>query len=470
MLNLVDLYQYLLCKPFTTRFHLASLKSGSLKYIRWSLHPALLQMAPPTHINTSCGGTATRSPYLFSLTALYFLHCDSSAVPSGRFLSWHEKSWDETWGAGFKKTWRISVPAYRTMPEVAERSPVPAAEGNIPLDTDSVKVEETEESSRRRWRTDEFDMTKTILHAGGSGLHGGEFPRFGATAQVSLAAESCSGITVDQLTTDFFYSKYFNHSRLKEIGTEGTDTMRIGDADSELDKALERCVRSMRRGERCRLDLRVAFDVARNGRKRRQEDKQQEEAAIQKVELICLITLVNFLNAEPVSKWHPETKVDKAKEISASAVRLFKMGRVLDSFHKFHLALKLLTFVLEKDRQKTDADDVTVDPSLVSQARDMTSTCYSNLAACHFQWGNHEHVVKLAGRVLATQSDNVKMLYRRGVAYLAMKDFEEAQKDLTKAHRLDPTNKAINDKLGQLRIAEKKHQERLAAGLKKMFE
>ena len=37
------------------------------------------------------------------------------------------------------------------------------------------------------------------------------------------------------------------------------------------------------------------------------------------------------------------------------------------------------------------------------------------------------------------------------------------------AHRLDPTNKAINEKLGQLRVREKRHVEELSKGMKKMF-
>ncbi len=38
-----------------------------------------------------------------------------------------------------------------------------------------------------------------------------------------------------------------------------------------------------------------------------------------------------------------------------------------------------------------------------------------------------------------------------------------------KAHRLDPSNKAINDKMGALRVQEMKHLEQLAGGMKKMF-
>ena len=71
--------------------------------------------------------------------------------------------------------------------------------------------------------------------------------------------------------------------------------------------------------------------------------------------------------------------------------------------------------------------------------------------------------------MLERQPDNVKLLYRRGVAHLEKNEFRESKADLVEAHRLDPTNKAINEKLGLLRIKEKRHLEELSKGMKKMF-
>ena len=85
------------------------------------------------------------------------------------------------------------------------------------------------------------------------------------------------------------------------------------------------------------------------------------------------------------------------------------------------------------------------------------------------QWGNYTYVIELASRVLERQPDNVKLLYRRGVSYLEKSEYGESKVDLVEAHRLDPTNKAINEKLGQLRVREKRHLEELSKGMKKMF-
>ncbi len=139
------------------------------------------------------------------------------------------------------------------------------------------------------------------------------------------------------------------------------------------------------------------------------------------------------------------------KESNSAAVRLFKLRRTADAFHKFHLTLTLLTFILEEHESAKKKGDLTsqvgdssttftyfshilsllpwqVSEDIVTQAKEMSLTCLSNMAACHFQWANHPQVAKLASRVLEKQPANVKLLYRRGVAHLEMRDFEAARK------------------------------------------
>ena len=136
-------------------------------------------------------------------------------------------------------------------------------------------------------------------------------------------------------------------------------------------------------------------------------------------------------------------------------VELISSG-ILDSL----ATLKLVTFYL---------DEAAKDDKSREEAEKLRLTLLSNLAACQFQWNNHDHVIKLASKVLPAQRENVKLLYRRGVSYLERGEFSEAKNDLGEAHRLDPKNKAINEKLGHLRVREKKHKEQLANGMRKMF-
>ena len=325
-------------------------------------------------------------------------------------------------------------------------------EGNISVLDDDHKEDSAEsECSRRVWESSDFTVTKIITLEGDRRQ---DRPRFGATGQVVISGLSCSGgIGIEELTDDFFYSKYFNKNHSGEV--------QIGNADSEVDKTLERCIRSMYPGEKCEAAMRVRFDLAKNLKSLSAEPSKPELW----IEIECKLFLESLLNAQPIFKWYPETKFEKAKEANSAAVRLFKTQRFLDSFHKFHLALTLLTYVVEEEKAKKEEKDA----EILAVAQEMRLTCFSNLAACQFQWGNFTLVVDLATKVLEDQPDNVKLLYRRGVSHLEMKDFEAAKADLVEAHRLDPSNKAINEKMGQLRVLEKKHSDQLAQGMKKMF-
>ncbi len=341
--------------------------------------------------------------------------------------------------------------------------------GNISISSASSASNRLEGPQRTHWVGQRSRMREGDARA--------DKPRFGATCQVVVSALRClqdSQVTQEQLTGDFFYSKYLNRNHSGEV--------QVGNADTEVDKALELCVRTMRPGETARVVLGAQIDLWRNGRRGEEDEK------VVLAELECEVTLESVLNAQSIHKWYPETKFDKAQEANAAAIRLFKLKRTVDAFHKFHLALTLLTFVLQEDeearrnREKETSSTSSTSPGVSSrssarpvpeeimrQAKEMALTCQSNLAACHFQWGNHAFVARLATKVLEKQPANVKMLYRRGVAYLEMKDFDASRRDLVEAHRLDSSNKAINDKMGVLRLQEKKQREQLAGGMKKMF-
>jgi len=281
-------------------------------------------------------------------------------------------------------------------------------------------------------------------------------PLFGASCQVTLDAVRCQqGISKEELTSDFFFSKYFNVQHSGEV--------QIGNADSSLDAALELAICSMHPGERCSARLEVAQRMVKNGR-HGEEDRRMA--------VTCEIALDSVLNAPPMSKWYSEALLDKAKEVSAAAVRLFQVKRTADAFQKFGLTLTLLTFAADVDRRGTKDD---VQSEAQKAALELRTMCYSNLTACHFQWGNYAQVARLATlaledeQSLPTVANSVKLLYRRGVARLKMKDFVEARKDLVEAHRLDPANSAISQQIGQLRIAEKKQNDQMAKGLQSMF-
>ena len=95
--------------------------------------------------------------------------------------------------------------------------------------------------------------------------------------------------------------------------------------------------------------------------------------------------------------------------------------------------------------------------------------CYNNIAACHFQWRHFSWVVELSDLVLNNDPDLVKTLYRRGVSHMELQQYDLAEMDLVRAHKLDPSNRAVNEKLGQVKQRQKAHDTKLAKQMSKMF-
>merc|ERR1719219_2398306 len=111
----------------------------------------------------------------------------------------------------------------------------------------------------------------------------------------------------------------------------------------------------------------------------------------------------------------------------------------------------------------------TLEPPSLAEAWKLRTACCNNLAACHFQWGNHASVVQLSTVVLQADSNQVKALYRRGVSYLELKEFDFAVRDLVAAHKVEPSNRAVNEALGQVKQRKKKEQALMHAKMSKMF-
>lgn len=68
----------------------------------------------------------------------------------------------------------------------------------------------------------------------------------------------------------------------------------------------------------------------------------------------------------------------------------------------------------------------------------------SNLTLCYLKEGDNENVIKYANKLLQMNPDNVKILFRRGMAYTNMMEFEKAKDDLVRANKLEPQDKQVN--------------------------
>lgn len=212
-----------------------------------------------------------------------------------------------------------------------------------------------------------------------------------------------------------------------ELRTEILDsdekTIIIGDANSEIDRKIERGIQMMMIEEQSLFTIRVSA-----------LSKDSDDIVVR-----FSITLKSFKPFKHIWEWIPEEKYEIALKYKESGVSLYKESRYVDAFHKFSKACKIL-ITLEP------IADLELNKSLENNINTLRLILYNNLAGCHLARENWEYVIELCNKILAKDENNVKALYRRGVAFGKLGNIEKAVPDLKKVITLEPNNTAAKEK------------------------
>ncbi|XP_066146771.1 tetratricopeptide repeat protein 9C-like [Euwallacea fornicatus] len=171
------------------------------------------------------------------------------------------------------------------------------------------------------------------------------------------------------------------------------------------------------------------------------------------LEQICaVIELVDLKFNGYIYEWDAKKRYDLAERHNNHGSKYFSEKNHYEAAHKFTKALKLINSI----PISVEPVPKTVDGVKVADINDFKEKLYNNLASCYFRVKLYDLVIPLCQKALAFNSNNVKALYKMGVAYAGERDFEKAQRALRKAITLEPLNKACAEHLG---IVEEKLKE-----------
>ena len=106
-------------------------------------------------------------------------------------------------------------------------------------------------------------------------------------------------------------------------------------------------------------------------------------------------------------------------------------------------AILLYTLALDKADELPDAND----PLPAKKQLFPRDVALSNRAACFLKLGQHEKAASDAEKAREINPQNVKALFRHGLALHAMKEYQAAIPILAEAHKLEPKNKQIKEAL-----------------------
>eukprot|EP00742_Colponemidia_sp_Colp-10_P006246 GILJ01006693.1.p1 GENE.GILJ01006693.1~~GILJ01006693.1.p1 ORF type:complete len:438 (+),score=76.85 GILJ01006693.1:47-1360(+) len=110
------------------------------------------------------------------------------------------------------------------------------------------------------------------------------------------------------------------------------------------------------------------------------------------------------------------------------------------------------------------------DESSMNQYHELMLSLELNRALCCMKSEKWENVKKCCNEVFRRNPNQVKALFRRGVAHFETKHFQDSVTDLTKASSLDPNDSAISNFLRKAQKAQKDIQAKNALNFGNFFE
>ena len=177
--------------------------------------------------------------------------------------------------------------------------------------------------------------------------------------------------------------------------TDGVLKFQVGLSCDEPTRILDQCVQLM--------DVQEVSQF-------RVKDSSGAWAALQ-------IALVNIFTEVPrLPFWEPQQLLQVSNTLRELGVSLYKEKRVVDSFHAFSQAVKLVIPIevkLNKELSGEASNSSQEKIALRSECKARIASLYCNLAACHLEKGNHEDVLYLCDQVLERNPEDVKAIYRK---------------------------------------------------------
>jgi len=137
----------------------------------------------------------------------------------------------------------------------------------------------------------------------------------------------------------------------------------------------------------------------------------------------------------------------------------FRASETLKADGNKLVADKKWTLAIEKyNRALTNQKE---DPSVRSV--ELKKSCQLNLALCYLNSNQNKKVVEICSQLMMDHGEQVKALYRRGMAYKALGELEFSLTDLQRANVLAPTDDTNTKALGEVKAALEERNKELAA-------
>jgi FK506-binding protein 4/5 len=279
---------------------------------------------------------------------------------------------------------------------------------------------------------DDSSIIKQIVSSG----DGWERPSEGASVVVDLAysrAPAAARVTTTKDNPDASFIAAATDADLSQpFATEKGKAFVLGDG-SVVD-GLDRAIQSMKLGEVARITLTpsMAYGSA--------PDLLMPHSDVSADDPICIaVTLVSFQKAKDMWSMSFVEKADEMMKRKLLGNKLFVEGRIPFAIKAYERAVALF-----------DSPTTELTLGVKKRVNELLVQSHVNLAACFDRRHDSSQVITHCSKALDIEPSNVKALYRRGSAYIAIDDYYNASADLKYALQLSPGNADIKRRLLRL--------------------
>lgn len=224
---------------------------------------------------------------------------------------------------------------------------------------------------------------------------------------------------------------------------ENSLDIQIGNGNWFVDRMIEACLETMKLEEESNFTIPLTKAVDLNNPH----------------DIEVKIVLESAVERPYIFDWSEEDKISTANDLKSQGVELFKANRIRHAFHKFSKALKVV--LLTDTVLKSDAE-----PS--EELENLRIALYNNMAGCQLHFKNYKYVIELCNKSLEI-AQSLKAYYRRGLAFIELREYEKAENDLIEVLKLEPKNKVALEKIHLVRSLDKDNRDNYTAIVKKMF-
>jgi tetratricopeptide (TPR) repeat protein len=222
--------------------------------------------------------------------------------------------------------------------------------------------------------------------------------------------------------------------------------MTIGDVKDYIELVLQHCLLDMKLREVCRVSLcRDHIATVLKG-------TDYCEIASDADSVVFTLKLNDFLRAKDIWELDGAERLLLAVRHREAGTELYTSGSYVFAGIRYSKAIRCLI-----------ADN----PS--KEMSQLKSVCHLNLAACQLKLERYKHVVANCSVVLSVDENNIKGLYRKGLALFHLGELEEARNVVQRALSVEPKNSSCNELLKQIRVKIKEQDRKMAETFKFMF-